>query len=97
MGITLTPVQAVTNWSVADIQAGLLIAVLVGLIVILYHVLFIVVDLRKILRRVGRLTEEIEAVVQRPLAVTDKLLKWVIHFIEAASDEHHAHRRKTKH
>lgn len=97
MGITLTPVEAAADWSFADVQAGLIIAVLIAVLVILYHVLFIVVDLRKILRRIGRLTEEVEAVIERPLALTDKILKWVIHFAESASEEHHAHHRKKKH
>jgi hypothetical protein len=80
----------------ADVQAGLMIAVLIGILIALYHLIFIAVDLRKVIRRAERLTGEVESVVHKPLAVTDKLLKWVIHFIEAATEEHQQHHRKKK-
>lgn len=63
--------------------------VAVMLIVSLYHVLFIVVDLRKVLRRIERVTAQIEAVVVKPLHMTDQFFQWVM--------EHLEHRGKKKH
>ncbi len=64
-------------WSSVDIMQGLYIAVAVLLIVALYHLLFIVVDLRKIVRRFEGITEELENVIMKPLSMTDKALEWV--------------------
>lgn len=65
-----------------DILTGLLVAVAVMLLIVLYHALFIVVDLRKIMRRVGDVSEQIEAVIMKPLTMTDTILEWVLEYIE---------------
>jgi hypothetical protein len=49
------------NLTSVDILHGLYIAVGIMLIVVLYHVIFIVVDLRKTMRRVASVSEEVEA------------------------------------
>ncbi len=65
-----------------DILTGLFIAVAVMLLIVLYHVLFIVVDLRKIMRRVGEVSEQVEAIIMKPLTMTDTILEWVLEYIE---------------
>ncbi|HVW66866.1 MAG TPA: hypothetical protein VHA78_04015 [Candidatus Peribacteraceae bacterium] len=79
------------TWSSTDILQGLYIAVAIMIIVVLYHVIFIVVDLRKVLRRIEGITEEVEAVIMKPLSMTDKALEWVNGFIEekARHKKHH--------
>lgn len=69
-------------WSSADILQGLGIAVAVLLLVVLYHIMFIVVDLRKITRRIEGITEELETVIMKPLSMTDTFLEWVNGMIE---------------
>ena len=68
--------------SAPDVMSFLYIVVAAMLIVVLYHVMFIVVDLRKILRRLDHLTEEVEAVIMKPIGMVDQILKWVIERIE---------------
>lgn len=79
------------TWSPEDIMMGLYIAVAVMLLIALYHVIFIVVDLRKILRRIDSLTQEVEAVIMKPLSMTDQAIEWVINFFQekAQKREHH--------
>lgn len=77
------------SWSTDDIMTGLYIAVAVMLIVALYHVIFIVVDLRKITRRFDNLTEEVEAVLMKPLSMTDRALDWLIQFFNEKASKHH--------
>jgi cell shape-determining protein MreC len=74
------------SWSPEDIMMGLYIAVAVMLIVVLYHVIFIVVDARKIARRIESLTEEVEAVVMKPLSMADQLLQWMVEFIQEKTE-----------
>ncbi|MDD4628594.1 MAG: hypothetical protein PHE68_04355 [Candidatus Peribacteraceae bacterium] len=75
----------------SDLLFGLQVAVAVMLLVVLYHVIFIVVDLRKILRRVEDITKELEDVLMKPLSMVDRILQWVIDMVESAQKkEHHA-------
>ncbi len=67
---------------------GLYIAVAVMLIVVLYHVIFIVVDLRKIARRFNDVTEEVETVIMKPISMADQALEWVLKFLEEKSEKH---------
>lgn len=68
--------------SLADFTTGLSVAVYVLLILVLYHVLFLVVDVRKIARRIEGITEELESVLLKPISMIDKVLQWVTEFIE---------------
>jgi hypothetical protein len=75
------------SWSPADIMMGLYIAVAVMLIVVLYHVIFIVVDARKIARRIESLTEEVETVIMKPLSMADQLLQWMVEFVQEKAEK----------
>lgn len=67
---------------IKDFLLGLEIAVAVMLMVVLYHTIFVVVDLRKILRRVETVTREVEGVLMKPLGMIDRILQWAIDMIE---------------
>ena len=69
-----------------SLLSGLYIVVGVMLVVVLYHILFIVVDLRKILRRIEGITAEVEGMVMRPLGLLDRLLQWITEWVEAQTD-----------
>ncbi len=77
-----------------DFLIGLEIAVAVMLLLILYHVIFIVVDLLKILRRVESMTQELEDVLMKPLSMIDRILQWVIDMVES-SQKKKIHAKKT--
>ena len=68
-----------------ELQSFLWIIVAVMVIVVLYHVLFIVVDLRKILHRFERLSSEVEVMIMKPLAMAEQLVEWLKEFLEAKS------------
>ena len=68
-----------------DVLIGLYIAVAILLLIVLYNALFIVVDLRKILRRVEDITYQVEAVIMKPLSMADQIMEWVVSQIEALS------------
>ena len=77
------------TWTTAGVQTGIWVAAGVLALMVLYNVLFIVADLRKIVRRAERLTEEVESIVEKPLALTDRVLRWAIHAVEHKSADHH--------
>lgn len=76
------------TWSAEDIMMGLYIAVAVMLIVALYHVIFIVVDLRKIVKRFESVSDQLETVIMKPLSMTDQAMEWMVNFFQEKSDKH---------
>jgi hypothetical protein len=80
-----------------SLLSGLYIAVAIMLIVVLYHVLFIVVDVRKMVRRAQKVTEELQSVIIKPIGIADKAMDWVIGFIEGQGKHHHKKGEHHKH
>lgn len=72
----------------ADILLALRIGIsLLGLLV-LYHLLFITVDLRRILKRIDHLTREVEDVIMKPLSMADAIVEWLTQFLEEMQKKH---------
>jgi len=68
--------------SANDILIGLEIAVVIMLIIVLYHALFIAVDVRKVVRRVEDLTTQLEDVFMKPISIVEHLMEYATEFIE---------------
>jgi hypothetical protein len=66
----------------ADFSSGLDALVSILVVVVLYNLLFIVVDLRKITRRIEGISKELETVIMKPLSLTDKALQWAVEIME---------------
>ncbi len=82
--------------SADDILTGLLIAVAILLLIVLYHALFVMVDLRKILKRVEAVSHQVEEVVMKPLVMTDKILEWLLEYVQSLEKgSHKKHHHKT--
>lgn len=75
-----------------DVLTAILILVAIMLVIVLYHALFIVVDLRKVMKRVQSVSEQVEDIIMKPLTMTDKILEWVLEYIESLD-----HSGKKKH
>lgn len=67
-----------TTVTMEGLLAVLYAIVAVMIIIVLYHLLFIVVDLRKIMRRMEDTTAQVEALILKPLAILDEAFKWAI-------------------
>jgi len=65
-----------------QIIAGLQIAVFILVLILLYHALFIAVDLKKILRRIDGITGQVEDAIMKPISVADHIFQWVMDYIE---------------
>jgi hypothetical protein len=80
------------------IDLATLLYVLYGIVavmvmIVLYHVIFIVVDVRKITRRFEDLTQQVEETILKPLALADQGLAWVMEFLNR-KQEHGKHHHK---
>ena len=79
-----------------DLTMVLRVVVDVFLVFVLYNILFIVVDLRKITRRIEGMTEELETMILKPLSLTDKAIEWVSHFLEHKGKHHKDKKHSSK-
>lgn len=75
--------------SASNLLLGMACAVAVLLLIVLYHLIFVVVDLRKIMRRVEGITQELEDVIMKPLSMADSILQWVLDMIEKTAKKKH--------
>lgn len=71
----------------ADVLTYLQITVAVLLIIVLYHLLFITVDLRKVLRRIETITNEVENIIMKPISAADQILEVILNFVENQASE----------
>lgn len=69
--------------------------VAVMLIVVLYHVLFIVVDVRKMMRRFEDLSAQTESMLLKPLAILDTAFAWVLETMQHRKSKKKKHKHDT--
>ncbi|MFA6038832.1 MAG: CASP domain-containing protein [Candidatus Peribacteraceae bacterium] len=65
-----------------DVLTFLYILVGIMLVVVLYNVLQLFVDVRRIVKRADRLTEKVESIILKPLAIADEVLGNVMALFE---------------
>ena len=70
--------------STADILLAIKFGTGVLLLLVLYHLLFVVVDLRKIIKRVDHVTREVEDVIMKPVSMADSIVMWLKQVLEHA-------------
>ena len=80
-------------FTVGQLLVGIQVLIAVMVVVVLYHMLFIVVDLRKILRRVDDITERVESIILKPIALADQVLQKIIELIESGTTKKHKHKK----
>ncbi len=77
-----------------DALIGTLYAVVaLMIIVVLYHLMFIVVDLRKITRRFEDLSKQVEDMLLKPIAILDQGFQWVMDALEAKRNKKKHHKQ----
>ena len=70
--------------------------VAVMILVVLYHLLFIVVDLRKIMKRFEDTTAQVEALILKPISILDEAFQWVMDYMSQNAKKKHGHKGKHK-
>jgi hypothetical protein len=82
-----------TTITASQFLTGIYAAVGIVLLIVLYHALFIVVDMRKIMRRAQEVSEHLENVIVTPLTMMERGLEWLVEYVEGSGDKHkkHAH------
>lgn len=80
-------------WTADAVMQVLYTLVAVMLIVVLYHAIFVIVDLRKTMRHIRTITDQVETVIMKPLNLTEQVLQWLVEYVEglAKGKTHHHH------
>lgn len=80
----------------ADVFTYLSILAVAMVILAVYHLLFILVDLRKIVRRFEDITQQVEAIILKPISMADQILAWVMEQLEQKrhGKKHHHEAKK---
>ena len=89
--VNLTEMQLATG----DIITLLTILALALVVIVLYHLMFASVDLRRILRRFNRMTAKMEDIVSMPLDVAQALAEQLTELVEKKTGKKTTKRRKT--
>ncbi len=72
------------------IIAGIYSLVGLLLVAILYNLLFVAVDLRKVTRKMSELSDRFEAMVAAPLSVAEQGVEWVMEYLQQSGKKHNA-------
>lgn len=70
-----------------DVLTLLLIIAVGLLILLLYHLIFVAVYLRRSSERMDELSKQIEALILRPLSSIEYIIDWVTAFFEGVAEE----------
>lgn len=75
--------------SAQDVFTFLSILAVLMVILAMYHLLFILVDLRKMVRRFEDITQQVEAMILKPISMADQILAWIMEQLEHKKKKHH--------
>ncbi len=82
-----------TVLSLSDILTLLAIIAVAMLIVLLYHLIFVSVSLKRISDRFEALSEDVEAIVLKPIGAIDYVIDWFLAAVEGMKkDKKHKHK-----
>lgn len=82
--------------TLTDVLQYLEVTAAVLLVLVLYHLLFVTVGLRKIVRRVERITNEIQEVILKPINVADHILEGIVKYMDTQGDTSKKGKKKSK-
>ena len=79
-----------------DVFTFLSILAVLMTVIALYHVLFILVDVRKIVRRFDDVTLQVEALILKPISMADQIIVWLMEQLQNRTHEkkHHVEHEK---
>jgi len=79
-----------------DILTLLSILAVGMLIILLYHLIFVSVSLRRITGRLDQVSKDVEAVILKPIGAIDFILEWVLSLLDTMRNDGEK-KKKTHH
>lgn len=81
----------------SDVLTILSVIAVAMLIILLYHMIFVSVTLRRITQRMDDLSKEVEAVILKPIGAIEFLLEWFSGVVEGMMTREDKDQRKIHH
>lgn len=79
-----------------DVLTFLSIIAVAMLIILLYHLIFAAVSLKRIADRMDDLSKDVEAIILKPIGAIDYVLDWFLSVVESMREDK-KHPKKGKH
>lgn len=79
-----------------DVLTLLSIIAVAMLIILLYHLIFASVSLKRIADRMDELSKDVEAIILKPIGAIDYVLDWFLSVVDSMRDDK-KHGKKGKH
>ena len=75
--------MAALQLNFSDILTLLSILAVGMLIILLYHLIFVSVSLRKIAERMDQMSKDVETVILKPIGAIDYALDWILSMVDS--------------
>lgn len=82
--------------SLNDILTLLSILAVGMLVILMYHLIFVSVSLRRITDRMDQLSKDVEAVILKPIGAVDYMLDWFLSMVDSMKADHTSVEKKKK-
>lgn len=82
--------------SLNDILTLLSILAVGMLVILMYHLIFVSVSLRRITDRMDQLSKDVEAVILKPIGAVDYMLDWFLSMVDSMKADHTSAEKKKK-
>jgi uncharacterized membrane protein len=83
LGFWIIPLSTtVMQLNLNDILTILSILAVAMLVILLYHLIFASVSLRRIADRMDQMSKDVEAVILKPIGAIDYMLDWVLSMVD---------------
>jgi len=79
-----------------DVLIFLEILALLLLVLVLFHLVFVALNLRRIVKRVNKVTTQLEEVILKPINMADATVEWVAAFLEGYTHKSGKNEKKGK-
>ena len=67
------------------------------LIILLYHLIFVSVSLRRVADRIDQVSKDLESVILKPIGAVDYMLDWFLSMVDGMkADKHHKKKKDLK-
>ncbi len=85
------------EFTAQDAITFLTVLAIVMVIIVLYHVIFIVIRARRITERLDDVTKEVEGMIMKPLSLMEESMSWITEFLLSMyTDKSDHHKKKHK-
>jgi hypothetical protein len=93
---TIFSTMAALQLTYNDILTLLSIIAVAMLIILMYHLIFVSVSLRRIADRMDQVSKDVEAIILKPIGAVDYMLDWFLSMVDSMKADNHPKKHHKK-